>query len=67
MLGWEYLSIILAKMRKGIFDKYMALIVRGLTILKQQVEFDTFRKDFVILQLYWWLFSSTKHCSLNMV
>ncbi len=21
------------------------------------------RKDFVILQLYWWLFSSTKHCS----
>ncbi len=20
------------------------------------------RKDFVILQLYWWLFSSTKHC-----
>ncbi len=25
------------------------------------------RKDFVILQLYWWLFSSTKHCSWNMV
>ncbi len=23
----------------------------------------TLRKDFVILQLYWWLFSSTKHCS----
>ncbi len=22
----------------------------------------TLRKDFVILQLYWWLFSSTKHC-----
>ncbi len=27
----------------------------------------TLRKDFVILQLYWWLFSSTKHCSWNMV
>ncbi len=25
------------------------------------------RKDFVILQLYWWLFSSTEHCSCNMV
>ncbi len=25
------------------------------------------RKDFVILQLYWWLFSSTKHCGWNMV
>ncbi len=23
----------------------------------------TFRKDFAILQLYWWLFGSTKHCS----
>ncbi len=23
----------------------------------------TLRKDFVILQLYWWLFSSTQHCS----
>ncbi len=23
----------------------------------------TLRKDFVILQLYWWSFSSTKHCS----
>ncbi len=23
---------------------------------------NTLRKDFVILQLYWWLFSSTKHC-----
>ncbi len=22
----------------------------------------TIRKDFVIIQLYWWLFSSTKHC-----
>ncbi len=21
------------------------------------------RKEFVILQLYWWLFSSTQHCS----
>ncbi len=27
------------------------------------LEGDTLRKDFVILQLYWWLFSSTKHCS----
>ncbi len=27
----------------------------------------TLSKDFVILQLYWWLFSSTKHCSWNMV
>ncbi len=27
----------------------------------------TLRKDVVILQLYWWLFSSTKHCSWNMV
>ncbi len=27
----------------------------------------TLRKDFVILQFYWWLFSSTKHCSWNMV
>ncbi len=27
----------------------------------------TLRKDFVILQLYWLLFSSTKHCSWNMV
>ncbi len=27
----------------------------------------TLRKDFVILQLYWWLFSSTKYCSWNMV
>ncbi len=26
----------------------------------------TLRKDFVILQFYWWLFSSTKHCSGNM-
>ncbi len=25
--------------------------------------YPTIRKDFVILQLYWWLFSSTKHCS----
>ncbi len=24
---------------------------------------DTLRKDCVILQLYWWLFSSTKHYS----
>ncbi len=24
-------------------------------------------KIFVILQLYWWLFSSTKHCSWKMV
>ncbi len=23
----------------------------------------TIRKDFVILQMYWWLFSSIKHCS----
>ncbi len=23
----------------------------------------TLRQDFVILQLYWWLFSSTKYCS----
>ncbi len=27
----------------------------------------TLRKDFVILQLYLWLFSSTKHCIWNMV
>ncbi len=27
----------------------------------------TLRKDFVLLLLYWWLFSSTKHCSWNMV
>ncbi len=27
----------------------------------------TLRKDFVILQLYWWLFSSTKHRNWNMV
>ncbi len=27
----------------------------------------TLKKDFVILQLYWWLFNSTKHCSWNMV
>ncbi len=27
----------------------------------------TLRKDFVILQLYWWLFSSTKDCFWNMV
>ncbi len=27
----------------------------------------TLRKDFVILQLYWWLFSSTKYCSWNMI
>ncbi len=25
------------------------------------------RKDVIILQLYWWLFSSTKHSSQNMV
>ncbi len=24
-------------------------------------------KDFVLLQLYWWLFSSTTHCSWNMI
>ncbi len=28
---------------------------------------NTLRKDFVILQLYWWLFSSTKYCCSNMV
>ncbi len=27
----------------------------------------TLRKDFVILQLYWWLFSSTKHFGGNIV
>ncbi len=27
----------------------------------------TLRKDFVILQLYWWLFSSTKYCNWNIV
>ncbi len=27
----------------------------------------TLRKDFVIVQLYWWLFSSTKHCGRNIV
>ncbi len=27
----------------------------------------TLWKDFVILELYWWLFSSTKHCGWNMV
>ncbi len=29
--------------------------------------FSTLRKDFVILQLYCWLFSSTQYCSWNMV
>ncbi len=27
----------------------------------------TLRKDLVILQLYWWLFISIKHCGRNMV
>ncbi len=27
------------------------------------MHFTTLRKDFIIVQLYWWLFSSTKHCS----
>ncbi len=33
-------------------------------IIKRKILIDgfTLRKDFVILQLYWWLFSSTKHC-----
>ncbi len=29
------------------------------------VHYCTLRKDFVILQLYLWLLSSTKHCSWN--
>ncbi len=44
-------------------------MVDGLTKLNK-VQFETklsqsstLRKYFVILQLYWWLFSSTKHCS----
>ncbi len=31
------------------------------------LEYPTLRKDFVILQLYWWLFRSTTHCGWNMV
>ncbi len=34
---------------------------------QSQKEVHTLRKDFVILHLYWWLSSSTKHCSWNMV
>ncbi len=32
-----------------------------------QSKHSALRKDFVILQLYWWLFSSTKQCGWNMV
>ncbi len=41
----------------------------NLTLERHLCENDlcTPRKDFVILQLYWCLFSSTKHCSWNMV
>ncbi len=35
--------------------------------LNKLAETPTLRKYFVILQLYWWLFSSAKHCSWNMV
>ncbi len=37
-------------------------------LVLDRIEYDGFifvgalRKDFVILQLYWWLFISTKHC-----
>ncbi len=36
-----------------------AIIMWGLVCIQQC----TLRKYFVMLQLYWWLFSSTKHCS----
>ncbi len=32
-----------------------------------QIYIHTLRKDFVMLQLYWWLLSSTKHSSWNNV
>ncbi len=38
-------------------------VTRRVCCTQQRLHFTTFRKDFVILQLYWWLFSSTKHCS----
>ncbi len=35
----------------------------SITVLMPKMGTSTFRKDFVILQLYWWLFSSPTHCS----
>ncbi len=42
-------------------NTFLAICIKGMTC------WPTLRKDFVILQLYWWLFSSTNHCSWNMV
>ncbi len=57
---WQLLKIL-------IFHMYslwrLTLYIRGFFLFVT----DTLRKAFVILQLYWWLFSSTKHCSWNMV
>ncbi len=39
------------------------LIFFNLLVVFINLDHSTLRKDFVILQLYWWLFRSTKQCS----
>ncbi len=40
----------------------MVLVLSWGNVFMDYLDIDTLRKDFVILQLYWWLFSNTKDC-----
>ncbi len=68
-IGTEHLSVHTAQVRKGLLCGGGPVYIRDRYNNTTYVSLihGTLRKDFVILQLYRWLFSSTKHSGWNMV
>ncbi len=67
-LVWHFMKLLYPclKMKKTCVGLYV-LLYPCLKMGKTCLALHALRKDCVILQLYWWLFSSTKHCGGNMV